>query len=247
VEKQTRDRVKEITQKQSRMMEELRGYQKVEIKNDQNPLKIKLERMEKKLESMRNDRLVKETTTKPMPKFMMFMQQNLMNQMMLAASTMNEQPLNSYPNIIPVPVNAEHRILPISNNPLVNFEKHQPMKPKNLDLNFDEINTMLLNDVENKPGEEVSVDLGQAGDADDEESETESESESEEEEVQEDNKEQSQQVSGPGMLSPGGAGQGGAGMQLNIISPATEMESPGMYTDDPSPDVSHVGMLSADI
>ena len=197
MEKQTRDRVKEITKKQSRMMEELRGYQKVEIKNDQNPLKIKLERMEKKLESMRNDRLVKETTTKPMPKFMMFMQQNLMNQMMLAASTMNEQPLNSYPNIIPVPVNAEHRILPISNNPLVNFEKHQPMKPKNLDLNFDEINTMLLNDVENKPGEEVSVDLGQA-EPEDEETETETESESEEEEVEEDTREQSGQVVNPG-------------------------------------------------
>ena len=79
-----------------------------------------------------------------------------MNQMLIAAQQMNDQPLKSYPNIIPVPVDANQRILPISNNPLVNFEKHQPHKPQDLDLNFDEINAMLQNDNEAKEGPELS-------------------------------------------------------------------------------------------
>lgn len=158
-ERATRDRVKEITMKQTKMLEELKMHQNSNKQNSANsdPLKIKLERIEQKLTDNKRARLNQENTTKPMPKFMMFMQQNMMNQLMLAANNMDEQPLTNYPNIIPVPVDADQRVLPISHNPLVNFEKSQPTKPKNLDLNYDEINNMLLNDIENEKGDEYSV------------------------------------------------------------------------------------------
>lgn len=119
VEQETRDRVRQLTSKQSKMLEELSGFKRTNNISSvaNNPLKVKLDKMQKKLESISNTRQEKENTTKPMPKFMMFMQQNLMNQMLIAGQQMNEQPLKSYPNIIPVPVDANQRILPISNNP----------------------------------------------------------------------------------------------------------------------------------
>ena len=137
-----------------------------------------------------------------------------------------------------MPVNAEHRILPISNNPLVNFEKHQPTKPKNLDLNFDEINTMLLNDIENKPGEEISVEDDHAAAEEDEETETETETESDEEEAGE------LAPRNPAYAPPGqGANTLGVGdssqPMLNIISPPTEMVgTDGEEESSPSPDLS---------
>lgn len=80
-----------------------------------------------------------------MPKFLMFMQQNMMNQMMLASS-MQESPeqMDSFPKIIPVPIDPRKRILPLSTNPFINFERNQPKTDhKDLDLDYQGLGALL--------------------------------------------------------------------------------------------------------
>ena len=60
-----------------------------------------------------------------MPKFLMFMQQNMMNQMMIASQLSDPiDQMDSFPRIVPVPVDPRKRILPLSTNPFINYERN---------------------------------------------------------------------------------------------------------------------------
>ena len=114
--------------------------------------------MERRLERIRRNNLRKKE--KPgMPKFLMFMQQNMMNQMMLAASMQeNPEQMDEFPRIIPVPIDPRKRILPMTTNPFINFERNQPrVNQKDMELDYQGLDALLQQRDEMQNGAEKST------------------------------------------------------------------------------------------
>lgn len=123
-----------------------------------NPVLHRLEGIEKKLEMMRKKKL-QQKEKGGMPKFLMYMQQNMMNQAMMQAHLNDPDPsLDQYPRIVPVAVDPRKRIMPFSSNPFINFEMNKPAgKVKDVGLDYETINNLLTQAPERAPGEEYEV------------------------------------------------------------------------------------------
>lgn len=128
-------KIAEMQKRQERLIEDL-----VKAKNDteyssalNNPVMQRLNGIERKLELMRKNKL--KAKEKPgMPKFLMYMQQNMMNQAMMQAHLNDPDPtLEQFPKIVPVAVDPRKRIMPFSFNPFTNFEMNKPVG-KNKDI-----------------------------------------------------------------------------------------------------------------
>ena len=121
-------RIQEIAEKQNQMLRELNGGVGGRGRPDYSTDRLtrKLQDMERRIERARRNKLRKKE--KPgMPKFLMFMQQNMMNQMMLASQMQDPaDQMDNFPKIIPVPVDPRKRVLPLSTNPFINYERNQP-------------------------------------------------------------------------------------------------------------------------
>ncbi len=121
-------KLKEMQLKQEKLLEDL-----IKAKTDaeytsalSNPVLTRLDGLEKKLDMMRRNKL-KQKEKPGMPKFLMYMQQNLMNQAMLQTHLNDPDPnLDQFPKIIPVAVDPRKRIMPFSTNPYINFEMNKP-------------------------------------------------------------------------------------------------------------------------
>jgi hypothetical protein len=91
-----------------------------------NPALHKIDALERKIELMRKNKL-KQKEEGGMPKFLMYMQQNLMNQAMLQAHMNEPDPtIEQHPRIVPVAVDPRKRIMPFSTNPFIKFEMNKP-------------------------------------------------------------------------------------------------------------------------
>lgn len=128
-------KLKEMQARNEKLIEDL-----VKAKNEteytsslKNPVLQRLEAMDRKMELLRKQKL-EQKEKGGMPKFLMYMQQNLMNQAMLQAHLNEPDPsLDQYPKIIPVAVDPRKRIMPFSTNPFINFEMNKPAS-KNKDV-----------------------------------------------------------------------------------------------------------------
>lgn len=134
-ESEMQKRLKEMQRRQEQLIEDL-----AKAKNEteytsalQNPVMQRLNGIERKLELMRKNKL--KAKEKPgMPKFLMYMQQNMMNQAMLQTHLNDPDPtLEQFPKIVPVAVDPRKRIMPFSCNPFINFEMNKPAS-KNKDV-----------------------------------------------------------------------------------------------------------------
>ena len=125
-----KSRIQELASKQDQLLHQLKneGYGERGDYGTERLLR-RLGDMERRIERARKNKLRKKEKG-GMPKFLMFMQQNMMNQMMLA-SQMHDLPeqMDTFPRIIPVPIDPKKRILPLSSNPFTNFERNQPKGP----------------------------------------------------------------------------------------------------------------------
>lgn len=124
VSSEIKRRIAELADQQQSLLNELTRSKQPSYNDDK--LIRRLNDLDRRLERARKNRLKKKE--KPgMPKFLMFMQQNMMNQMMLA-SQMNDpvDQMDTFPRIIPVPIDPRKRILPLSTNPFINYEMNQP-------------------------------------------------------------------------------------------------------------------------
>ena len=128
-------KIEEMQRRQEKLIEDL-----VRAKNESeyssalnNPMLNRMNGIERKLEVMRKNKL--KAKEKPgMPKFLMYMQQNLMNQAMMQAHLNEPDPtLELFPKIVPVAVDPRKRIMPFSCNPFINFEMNKPVG-KNKDI-----------------------------------------------------------------------------------------------------------------
>lgn len=124
VSSEIKNRIQQLAEHQQNLLNELSRTNQPSYNDDK--LIRRLNDLDRKLERARKMRLRKKEKG-GMPKFMMFMQQNMMNQMMMA-SQMNEpaNQMDSFPRIIPVPIDPRKRILPLTTNPFINFERNQP-------------------------------------------------------------------------------------------------------------------------
>lgn len=129
------DKIAEMQRRQEKLIEDL-----VKAKNESeyssalnNPMLQRMNGIERKLELMRKNKL--RAKEKPgMPKFLMYMQQNMMNQAMMQAHLNGEEDtLDQYPKIVPVAVDPRKRVMPFSCNPFINFEMNKPAS-KNKDI-----------------------------------------------------------------------------------------------------------------
>lgn len=120
--------LREAQEKQNKIMQDFveakNQTEKLTRRND--PTFQKLDALERKLELIRKQKL-KEKEKGGMPKFMMYMQQNLMNQAILQSHMSEQDPtLEVFPKIVPVAVDPRKRIMPFSTNPFINFEMNKP-------------------------------------------------------------------------------------------------------------------------
>lgn len=120
--------LREAQAKQDKIMQDFveakNQTEKLTRRND--PTFQKLDALERKLELIRKQKL-KEKEKGGMPKFMMYMQQNLMNQAILQSHLGEQDPtLEVFPKIVPVAVDPRKRIMPFSTNPFINFEMNKP-------------------------------------------------------------------------------------------------------------------------
>lgn len=120
--------LREAQAKQDKIMQDFveakNQTEKLTRRND--PTFQKLDALEGKLELIRKQKL-KEKEKGGMPKFMMYMQQNLMNQAILQSHLGEQDPtLEVFPKIVPVAVDPRKRIMPFSTNPFINFEMNKP-------------------------------------------------------------------------------------------------------------------------
>ena len=126
-------KMREMQMKQEKLLEELitAKTQSDHINSMSNPVLARLEALDKKLELMRQNKL-KQKEKPGMPKFLMYMQQNLMSQAMMQAHLNDtEQGVEQFPKIIPVAVDPRKRIMPFSTNPYINFEMNKPASKNN--------------------------------------------------------------------------------------------------------------------
>lgn len=124
ISSEIKHRIQQLAEQQQTLLNELTRSKQPNY-NDDKVIR-RLNDLDRRLERARKNRLRKKEKG-GMPKFMMFMQQNMMNQMMLA-SQMNDpvDQMDTFPRIIPVPIDPRKRILPLSTNPFINYERNQP-------------------------------------------------------------------------------------------------------------------------
>ena len=120
--------LREAQAKQDKIMQDFveakNQTEKLTRRND--PTFQKLDALERKLDLIRKQKL-KEKEKGGMPKFMMYIQQNLMNQAILQSHLGEQDPtLEVFPKIVPVAVDPRKRIMPFSTNPFINFEMNKP-------------------------------------------------------------------------------------------------------------------------
>lgn len=154
-------KINDMQRRQEKLIEDL-----IKAKNEseytsalKNPVMQRLDGLERKLDMMRKNKL-KQKEKPGMPKFLMYMQQNLMNQAMLQTHLNDPDPsIDQYPRIVPVAVDPRKRIMPFSTNPFINFEMNKPAaKNKDVNLDFEMINNLLAQNPEKVRGEEMSND-----------------------------------------------------------------------------------------
>jgi hypothetical protein len=120
--------LREAQAKQDKIMQDFveakNQTEKLTRRND--PMFQKLDALERKLELIRKQKL-NEKEKGATPKFMMYMQQNLMNQAILQSHMSEQDPtLEVFPKIVPIAVDPRKRIMPFSTNPFINFEMNKP-------------------------------------------------------------------------------------------------------------------------
>jgi hypothetical protein len=121
-------KIREMQKRQEQLIEDLsKAKNETEYTSAlQNPVMQRLNGIERKLEIMRKNK-VKAKEKPGMPKFLMYMQQNMMNQAMLQTHLNDPDPtLDQFPKIVPVAVDPRKRIMPFSCNPFINFEMNKP-------------------------------------------------------------------------------------------------------------------------
>ena len=67
--------------------------------------------------------------------------------------------MDEFPRIIPVPIDPRKRILPMTTNPFINFERNQPkVSQKDMELDYQGLNALLQqrDDVQNGPEKSTS-------------------------------------------------------------------------------------------